>query len=88
MRGMVKTASGFDGDDDGEGVSDCPECGAEVYLIASRCPRCGHWFIDDERSSMRRSRQTRSELKIVKVAGAILLAVFLIGTAIAVIANS
>jgi uncharacterized membrane protein YvbJ len=75
---MPAIAAGFDGDDESD-VSDCPECGAEVYLIADRCPKCGYWFEDGDREGMRRSRQLHSEMRLVKIGGAILLALMAIG---------
>ena len=75
---MPAIAAGFDGDDDG-GVRDCPECGAEVYLIADRCPKCGYWFEDGARDGMRKSRQLHSEVRLVKIGSAILLALMMIG---------
>jgi uncharacterized membrane protein YvbJ len=84
---MPITANGLDDSDDDDEVGECPECGVEVYLIATRCPKCGHWFQDDERRSMNRSRQTRSELKIVKVGGVVLLVLFAVAAVVAVIAT-
>ena len=86
---MVKTASGFDDDDDDD-VTDCPECGAEIYVIAERCPKCGHWFVDQDRRAMRASRRNEAstaelagQLKIVKVGAAVLLIAAAIFLAIA-----
>ena len=31
-------------DDPGSDVAYCPRCGAEVYLYANRCPRCGDYI--------------------------------------------
>lgn len=76
---MVKIAAGFEGDDD-EDVTDCPECGAEIYIIAERCPKCGHWFVEQDRRMMRANRrneatisETAGQLRIVKVGAVVLL---------------
>lgn len=84
---MVKTAAGFDRGDDDD-VTDCPECGAEIYIIGDRCPRCGHWFLEQDRRTMRTNRrneasisESAAQLRIIKIGAAILLvsgAVFLI----------
>lgn len=78
---VPKIASGFDDDDTGR----CPECGAEVYLIAGRCPKCGHWFSDDDDAAMRSGHDVRGELRVIKIAGAILLAVAVVGVVAAVL---
>jgi predicted Zn-ribbon and HTH transcriptional regulator len=82
---MVKTAAGFDDEDDGDEVSDCPECGAEVYLIGDRCPKCGYWFTKDDRASMRRSRGVQSEMRFVKIAAALLGVILVLGLLVAAI---
>jgi hypothetical protein len=72
---MPAVASGFDDSGDDDEVSDCPECGAEVYLIADCCPKCGYWFEAGDRNSMKGRRRIKSEMRIVKIGGAILGAV-------------
>lgn len=74
---MVKTATGAD--DPGDDLTNCPECGAEIYMIASRCPKCGHWFVESDRRAMQANRRNDAtiaeesrELRIVKI-GAIAL---------------
>ena len=81
---MVKTATGADDWDDDD-VTNCPECGAEIYVIAERCPKCGHWFVEQDRRAMRANRRNASsmaeearELRIVKIGAAILLALALL----------
>jgi len=75
----------FDGDEDGDDeVGECPECHAEVYLIAERCPECGHWFQEDERPSMTREDETRWG-KVVKAVSITLLAAIAVGIVAAVI---
>ncbi len=81
---MVKTATGSD-DSDGDDVTDCPECGAEIYIIADRCPKCGHWFVEEDRRQMvagRRNDASQSELsaqlRIVKIGGIVLFALLVI----------
>ncbi len=69
---MPKTSSGADDE-----MGRCPECGAQVYLIAGRCPKCGHWFTDDDTAAMRSGRDVRGELRIIKIAGGVLLAIAL-----------
>jgi uncharacterized membrane protein YvbJ len=80
---MVKTATGADDPDDD--VTDCPECGAEIYLIADRCPKCGHWFVESDRRKMRANRRNEgsvaemaSEMQIVKIGGVVLLVVLVL----------
>ena len=81
MLTVVKTATGI-GDSGDDDVTDCPECGAEIYIIADRCPKCGHWFVDKDRRAMLARRRNEasvaeltSELRIVKIGGIILLAI-------------
>jgi predicted amidophosphoribosyltransferase len=71
---MPITAKGFDDGDDGDGTATCPECNAEVYLIADRCPKCGYWFADDDRRAMRQGRNIQAELRFVKIASIVLVA--------------
>jgi hypothetical protein len=80
---MPITAKGFDDGDDGDGTAICPECGVEVYLIADRCPKCGYWFTGDDRAAMRRGSGIQAELKFIKIAGAVLAVVLVVGIAIA-----
>ncbi len=78
---MLKTASGSDNGDTGR----CPECGAEVYLIAGRCPKCGRWFTDDDAAAMKSGRNVVAEMRIIKVSAAVLLAVAIVAIAVAAI---
>jgi hypothetical protein len=73
---MPLTAQGLDDSGDDHEVGECPECDAEVYLIAARCPKCGYWFTDDDRPSMREN--IPFEMKFVKAAGAVLLVVLVV----------
>jgi uncharacterized membrane protein YvbJ len=82
---MPKTATGhFDDDDDD--VTECPECGAEVYAIADCCPKCGYWFIDDDRETAKARRQTAGERRLVKIGAAVLIAILVFGVVVAGIA--
>jgi predicted amidophosphoribosyltransferase len=84
---MPITANGFDDDDDDDDeVGECPECHAEVYLIANLCPKCGHWFQEDERSSMSRGGKAPWD-KVVKAASIALLAAIGVGIVAAVVAK-
>jgi hypothetical protein len=81
---VVKTAQGM-GDSGGDDVTDCPECGAEIYIIASRCPKCGHWFVEEDRRAMQAHRRNEAsiselttQLRIVKAGGLILLALLVL----------
>ena len=92
---MVKTATGFDSGDDNDDVTDCPECGAEIYIIADRCPKCGHWFVEKDRRAMKSNRRNdesiakqSKELAIVKVGAILLVAAFVILGLFALFANS
>ena len=80
---MVKTATGAD--DPVDDVTDCPECGAEIYVIAERCPKCGHWFVESDRREMRANRRNEGSIsemersmRILKIGAAVLLAVFVL----------
>ncbi len=79
---MPKVASGFDDGDDGGDTGQCPECGDEVYLMAGRCPKCGHWFTEDDAAAMRSGRNVRTEMRIIKIAAAVLLAVVIVAVII------
>jgi hypothetical protein len=75
------TARGLGDSGDDDDVTDCPECGAEIYIIAQRCPKCGHWFVEEDRRKMSARRRNEAsiaeqslELRIVKIGGAALLA--------------
>jgi hypothetical protein len=77
---VVMTATGADDWEDDD-VTDCPECGAEIYVIAERCPKCGYWFVEQDRRAMRANRRNESsiaeasrELRIVKIGAMVLLA--------------
>jgi hypothetical protein len=95
---MPITANGFDdddeddddysagNDDDDDEVGKCPECHTEVYLIADRCPTCGHWFQEGERPLMSRGGETRWG-KIVKAVSIALLAAIALGAVAAAVAN-
>lgn len=56
-RRLRKEDDGFDGPDD-PGIRDgweseaapCPECGADVYEDADRCPKCGRYISRSERA--------------------------------------
>lgn len=87
----IATGAADAGDDDD--VTNCPECSAEIYAIATRCPKCGHWFVEEDRRRMQSNRrsqaaivETARELRIVKVAAAVLLVVLAICLAVAAVA--
>ena len=53
----------------------CPECGAEVYADADRCPSCGHWVLEnDGYKTFNLTRPHRN----TKLIAAILLLLFLL----------
>jgi uncharacterized membrane protein YvbJ len=90
---MVKTATGFDSGD-GDDITDCPECGAEIYMIADRCPKCGHWFVEKDRRAMRSRRRNDEsiaeesrELRIVKIGAILLLGACLVFGLVALIVS-
>lgn len=90
---MVKTATGAD--DPGDDITDCPECGTEVYAIADRCPKCGHWFVESDRRRMAAGRRNDASIaemegamRILKVAAAILIAVLFVGLLIWIVASA
>lgn len=77
----VMTNSAGD-DDGGDDVVECPECGVEIYVIADRCPKCGYWVMQEDRRAMRANRRSASDIseraaqmRIIKIAAIILLAV-------------
>jgi predicted ATP-dependent serine protease len=78
---VARTAAGSGGDDYGdEDVTDCPECGAEIYAIAGRCPKCGHWFVEQDRRAMRANLRNdestadlAKQLRIAKIGAVVLL---------------
>lgn len=80
---MPNTAQGFDDSDDEDEVSDCPECGAEVYRIADCCPKCGYWFVDEDDDLIPGSRRTHAGSRIVKLASVILVAALIVALLIA-----
>jgi hypothetical protein len=73
---MPKTAIGFADDDE---TGECPECGAEIYLIVDRCPKCGYWFEEGDRPAMKSGHRVHSELQIVKWGAAVLFVLLLVG---------
>jgi predicted nucleic acid-binding Zn ribbon protein len=44
-----------DGDEE-SAVEACPSCGAEIYEGADRCPHCGDWISDADRTAARPGR--------------------------------
>ena len=77
----------YDGDEDSDDEpGECPACHAEVYLIADRCPKCGHWFLEVERRSMARGSDRRWG-NVVKAVSVVLLAAIAVGIISAVVAN-
>ena len=83
---MPITAQGLDDSDDDDEIGQCPECGAEVYLIAARCPKCGYWFTDEDFGSAEGSR-IRGRLRIVTVSVVILIAILIMSAIVAIVAN-
>jgi hypothetical protein len=84
---MPVVTSGVDEPDDDGDLAECPECGAEVYLIAGRCPACGYWFLDGDRASMRGRGRIRGELRLLKWAAILLVVMFVLAVAVALLAN-
>jgi predicted amidophosphoribosyltransferase len=83
---MPITAQGLDDSDDDDEIGACPECGAEVYLIAARCPKCGYWFTDEDRGSPDESR-IHGKLRTVTVVVVVLIAIFVLSAIVAIVAN-
>lgn len=86
---MPRVAGGYDDDDsDQDEVVECPECGAEVFVIADRCPKCGHWFLQEDRRAMREraeSGEVGRQLRIIKWGAVVLLSLFVLGLIVLVI---
>jgi hypothetical protein len=63
----------------GDDLANCPECGAEVYLELndSRCPECGHWFLESDRARMWQQGEGRL-LPIYKLAAILALMAILL----------
>lgn len=45
-----------DDDDDSVDTHPCPMCSAEVYADTPSCPRCGHYFTDDDPKPLNATR--------------------------------
>jgi hypothetical protein len=86
---MVLTAnSSDDWDDDDDEQGQCPECGAIVYLVGDKCPKCGYWFLEGDHRKMSLQSREKSEMHILKVIVVILIVASLIFGMIAAIVSS
>ncbi len=84
---MVITATGSeDWDDDEQGQ--CPECGAIVYLTGDKCPKCGYWYLAEDRPKMKVQSREKSEMRVLKIGVLIIIgASLVIGLVTAIISQ-
>lgn len=68
----------YDHDDDVDDLVICEACGAEVYALGDRCPKCGHWMVDDEGTEKLDILRPHRNTKLIAACLLILLAVFVI----------
>jgi hypothetical protein len=76
-----------DDDDTSDDLVYCPECRAEIYALAERCPACGHLILHNERRQAVDKRPAPRGIKFgVAVVLALLAALTVVGLTLGVVA--
>ena len=74
----------YDDDDDApdDEAARCPECGADVPIVADKCPACGYWLSEADRRAMWTGKPLWLRLTAIVVLVAFLLSILGIAAAI------
>ncbi|HEY4234075.1 MAG TPA: hypothetical protein VGM76_11650 [Lacipirellulaceae bacterium] len=67
-------------DEEDDQTAVCPECGGHIFLGADKCPACGYWLSAADHRAL---GTDNSQPRFIRIATAIILALFLIGLLIA-----
>lgn len=65
-------------DDDADDPVACAECGAEVYALGDRCPKCGYWIVQGVGAEKLDIRRPHRNTKLIAVCLLIMIAAFLL----------
>ena len=65
-------------DDDVDDLVTCGECGAEVYALGDRCPKCGYWMVQGIGAEKLDIRRPYRNVKLIAWCLLLLFAAFLL----------